>query len=177
MNIGLKRGTVKLLEHQDIWDKIAKDTISLLSDLLGDTAIDIEHVGSTAIRYVCAKPIVDIAVGVNKLNEILTYIEVLEQNGIIFRGEDVTEQYLFVIGDFERDTRTHHIHVVVYNSTAWKNYINFRDYLNEHSEIAKEYDLLKKQLADKFSNDRNSYTKGKQKFIEMINNERCKNET
>lgn len=168
MELGLKRGTVDLLPHQDLWNKVAQDTIILLSDLLGDISVCIKHVGSTAIRHICAKPIIDISVGVNKLEDILPYIDLLEKNGIIFRGEDVSNQYLFVIGDFEKDIRTHHIHVVVYNSIAWENYISFRDYLNKYPDKAKEYDLLKKQLADKFSKDRNAYTKGKQTFIESI---------
>ena len=46
--------------------------------------------------------------------------------GIVFRGEDVAGQLLFVMGDFEKDTRTHHIHVVRWNSAEWNNYINFR---------------------------------------------------
>lgn len=54
----------------------------------------------------------------------------MEEHGFVFRGEDVARQILFVMGDFEKDTRTHHIHAVKWNGTEWKNYINFRDYLN-----------------------------------------------
>ena len=168
MSLGLKRGTVKLLPHQDMWDKTAKDTISLLSDILVNIAVSVEHVGSTAVQSICAKPIIDIAVGINELDDILPYIDVLRQNGIVFRGKDVDKQYLFVIGDFKNDIRTHHIHVVEYNSTAWKNYINFRNYLNSHPAKAEEYDILKKSLADKFYNDRKAYTSAKQKFINEI---------
>ena len=145
--LGLKRGTVELLPHQLTWEETAKDTISLLNSLLGNVAMDIQHVGSTAVRSICAKPIIDIAVGVNTLDSIMPYIGMLEQNGIIFRKEDVKEQLLFVIGDFERDTRTHHIHVVKWNSIAWNNYINFRDYLNTFPEHAKEYEALRKELS------------------------------
>ncbi len=168
MTLGLKRGTVELLRHQDMWDKTAEDTISLLSGLLGDIAVGVEHIGSTAVHSICAKPIIDIAVGIDELDDILPYVDVLRQNGIVFRGKDVGNQYLFVIGDFGSDTRTHHIHVVEYNSTAWKNYINFRDYLNSHPVKAEEYDLLKKSLADKYYDDRKAYTLEKQKIIESI---------
>lgn len=168
MNLGLKRGTVELLPHQDIWKDIARDTISLLSTLLDHFAVAIEHVGSTAIRSISAKPIIDIVVGVKELDDIMAYIQLLEENGIMFRGEDVGNQYLFVIGDLEKDTRTHHIHIVEYNSIAWNNYINFRDYLNSHKDKAKEYERLKIQLAGKYYCDRVAYTEGKQEFIDEI---------
>ncbi|MBQ8566931.1 MAG: GrpB family protein [Clostridia bacterium] len=166
--LGLKRGTVDLLPHNPLWEDIAAETIKLLKSLLNDVAVDIQHVGSTSIRNICAKPIIDIAVGVNTLDSIKPYIEQLEKNGIIFRKEDVKEQLLFVIGDFEKEFRTHHIHVVEWNSIAWNNYINFRDYLNAFPEYAKEYDDLKKKLALEFANNRGNYTAGKQEFIDRI---------
>lgn len=166
--IGLKRGTVELLPHQPIWEDLAAKTIVLLKSLLNDVAIDIQHIGSTSIQNICAKPIIDIVLGVNTLDSIKPYIGVLEENGIIFRKEDVKEQLLFVIGDFEKEFRTHHIHVVEWNSIAWNNYINFRDYLNTFSDYAKEYDDLKKKLAVEFAENRENYTAGKHKFIEKI---------
>ena len=166
--LGLKRGTVDLLPHNLQWKDAANETIVLLKSLLNDVAIDIQHVGSTSIQNICAKPIIDIAVGVNTLDSIKPYIELLKKNGIIFRKEDVKEQLLFVIGDFEKEFRTHHIHVVEWNSIAWNNYINFRDYLNAFPEYAKEYDDLKKKLALEFANNRGNYTAGKQEFIDRI---------
>lgn len=166
--IGLKRGTVELLSHQSEWEDVAAETIMLLKALLNDVAIDIQHVGSTAIQNVCAKPIIDIAVGVRTLDSIKPYIELLGKNGIIFRKEDVKEQLLFVIGDFEEEFRTHHIHVVEWNSVAWNNYINFRDFLNSFPKYAKEYDDLKKLLALKFAHNRESYTAGKHELINKI---------
>lgn len=166
--IGLKRGTVELLPHNPLWEDVAAETIKKLKSLLNDVAIDIQHVGSTSIQNICAKPIIDIAVGANTLDSIKPYIELLKKNGIIFRKEDVKEQLLFVIGDFEKEFRTHHIHVVEWNSIAWSNYINFRDYLNAFPEYAKEYDDLKKKLALEFADNRGNYTAGKQEFIDRI---------
>jgi len=166
--IGLKRGTVELLPHQPLWEDVAAKTIVLLKSLLNDVAIDIQHVGSTAIQNICAKPIIDIAVGVSSLDNIKPYIGLLAENGIVFRKEDVKEQLLFVIGDCEKEIRTHHIHVVEWNCIAWNNYINFRDYLNTFSEYAKEYDDLKKKLASEFADNRGNYTAGKQEFINSV---------
>lgn len=169
--IGLKRGTVALFPHQPLWEDAAMQTIMLLKSLLHEVAVDIQHVGSTSIHTVSAKPIIDIAVGVKTLDSIKPYIELLGENGIIFRNENVPEQLLFVIGDFEKDLRTHHIHVVEWNSVAWNNYINFRDYLNAFPEYAKKYDDLKKSLASKFSNNRGNYTAGKHELINEILNQ------
>ena len=166
--IGLKRGTVELLPHQPLWEDVAAKTIVLLKSLLKDVVIDIQHVGSTSIQGICAKPIIDIVVGVNTLDSIKPYIKSLDEKGIIFRKEEVNEQLLFVMGDSEKEFRTHHIHVVEWNSMVWNNYINFRDYLNAFSGYAKEYDNLKRKLALEFADNRGNYTAGKHEFIEKI---------
>lgn len=166
--IGLKRGIVKLVEYQDDWKAEAEQTIADLKNLLGNIAVDIQHIGSTAVPAIHAKPIIDIAVGVYDLRDILPVIDRLNQNEYIFRGEDIPGQLLFVKGDFESDTRTHHIHIVKWNGTEWDNYINFRDYLNAFPEKADEYDLCKLNLVKQFSQDRGSYTKGKQKLVSAL---------
>lgn len=166
--LGLKRGTVVLYPHQMLWEEAAQETIGLLNELLKDVAVDIQHVGSTAIQNVWAKPIVDIAVGVRSLEAIKPYITLLAQNGMIFRKEDVSEQLLFVIGDNEKEIRTHHIHVVQWDSAAWNNYVNFRDYLNAFPEYAKEYDTLKKKLASEHADNRGVYTAGKHDLIDKF---------
>lgn len=159
---------VELLPHQEEWSKNAENIIGILKQLLGNTAVDIQHIGSTAIFAIHAKPIIDIVIGVHDLNDILLYIELLKQHGFVFRGEDVAGQMLFVMGDFENDTRTHHIHVVKWKGTAWNNYINFRDYLNAYPEKAMMYDTCKQRLALQFPDDRKSYTAGKQELIERL---------
>lgn len=166
--IGLKRGMVTLMPYQEEWKENAESAIEKLKQLLGDAAVDIQHVGSTAISSIHAKPILDLVVGVRRLDDILPYVELLKQHHIIFRGEDTLGQFLFVIGDFEEDTRTHHIHVVKWNGTQWKHYIHFRDYLNTYPEKAKLYEDCKKRLALQFSADRKQYTAGKQDLIEQL---------
>ena len=166
--VGLKRDIVKLTEHQETWKTEADQTIAELKSLLHDVAVDIQHIGSTAISFIHAKPIIDIAVGVHDLNDITPYVETLKNRYYIFRGEDVPGQILFVKGDFERNTRTHHVHVVKWDGIEWKNYINFRDYLNAFPEKAKVYDMCKLNLAKQFPQDRNSYTKGKQQLVSVL---------
>ena len=168
MNIGLKTGVVKLLPHQTEWEINAKQTIALMRSVLGNTCIDIQHVGSTAIKHICAKPIIDIAVAVNELADILPYNDVLAYNGIYYRKEEDTGQLLYLMGDLENEIKTHHIHVVKYNSVNWRNYLNFRDYLNEFPQKAKLYNDLKQELAEKHTFERKLYTDSKKDLISNL---------
>ena len=173
----LKRGTVKLLPYQEEWAENAKNTITLLRNILGDTAIDIQHIGSTAVPHIHAKPIIDIAVGIRKPDDIIPYRETLEKNNFVFRGEDIPGQLLLVVGDFENDIRTHHIHVVMWEKSEWNNYICFRDYLNAFPEKAMLYDECKLKLAMRFPYDRKSYTSGKNELISIFLKEAIQNST
>lgn len=169
--IGLKRGTVQLCPHQKSWDISAQETITILKSILGDSAVDIQHIGSSSIPTISSKPIIDIAVGVKNLEDIKSYIPALESKGIIYRGSDHENQLLFVIGDFENDSRSHHIHVIKYNNDEWNNYTNFRDYLIEFPDEAKKYEKLKIDLAEKYPNDGGAYTEGKKELISKILND------
>ncbi|MGN0617354.1 GrpB family protein [Ruminococcus flavefaciens] len=166
MKLGLRRGTVAVEPHDRQWEVTAQQTIAKLREILGDTAVDIQHIGSTSIKDICAKPIIDIVVGVRDFRDILEKNEILEKNGFIFRGHDVPDQYLYVCGD--ESTRTHHIHTVIYNSEAWNNYINMRDYLNCHNEEAQAYSELKEKVARQYPDDRNRYTELKSGLIAEI---------
>ena len=166
MELGLKRGTVRLVEHQSQWEEDAKDVIKLLKQILGETAVDIQHVGSTAIPSIHAKPIVDIAVAVRSFDGLQPYVGVLERRRIGFRGKVVDGDILFVMG--EKDMRTHHIHVVQWNGPSWNHYIAFRDHLNAHPEKAMLYDAHKQRLAAQFSGDRIHYTAGKEPIIQLL---------
>ena len=144
MIIGLRRGTVKLVEHQEGWKEAGTKCIELLSSILGESAVAIEHVGSTAIPGIHAKPILDIVVGVRSLDDAMKYKDELV-------GDD--------------DIRTHHIHFVPWAGEAWQNYIAFRDYLCSNPEAAKAYDELKLRLSSMYSGDRKTYTASKASFI------------
>lgn len=166
MGLGLKRGMVAVEPHRTEWEIAAKQCIGKLNEILQDVALDIQHVGSTAIKNICAKPIIDIAVAVSDFDAILSMNKKLEENGFIFRGQDIPGQYLYVCGD--EDTRTHHIHVVIHGSKEWNNYINMRDYLNTHEDDARAYSELKETLAKKYPDDRKTYTEKKSDLINEI---------
>lgn len=160
--IGLKRGIVELLDHQTEWELNAKEIIVKLKDIFGDVATDIQHVGSTAIRGIKAKPIIDIAVSAADFTEVEALTAALKAEGLLRRGWEDDTQMLFAIGDYSKADGivTHFIHIVKTDSTEWYNYINFRDYLNTTPSIAKEYETLKMHLAAE-----NPHAKGREKYL------------
>ncbi len=166
MKLGLRRGTVALEDHDPAWETAAQKTIEQLHALLGPDAVDIQHVGSTAIHGIPAKPILDIAVGVRKLEDCQKHDPELTAGGFLFRGSDVPGALLYVLG--EGEIRTNHIHVLTVEDPAWQNYLNFRDYLNAFPEEARRYARLKVDLAASCSNDRGAYTQGKQALIQEL---------
>ena len=174
MTLGLKRGTVALVPHEAAWEAEAARTIEKLKGILGNTAVDMQHVGSTAIPTICAKPIVDIAVAVRDFAEINAMQEELEAQGFYRRSWNDEDQELFACGSYYDgigDKQTHFIHVVLANGAEWRNYLNFRDYLNANVAEAKAYEALKLSLAAANPEDagREKYTSGKHDFVrEML---------
>lgn len=168
MSIGLKRGTVAVEAHRIEWEISAKEMIDKLKNILKDDIVDAQHIGSTSIKSICAKPIVDIVVGVSGFDKMMSHNDALMEKGIIYRGEDHPCQLLYVCGDLKNDIQTYYIHVVIWGQEAWNNYINLRDYLNSHEDVAREYSELKEKLAGKYPEDRIAYTNGKSAFIGNI---------
>ena len=166
MSIGLLRGTVALEPHDPQWDINAKQTIERLKLILKDIAVDIQHIGSTAIREIQAKPIIDLVIGVSDFPELLERNPVLEANGFLYRSQDHPDQHLYVCGD-DRFI-THHLHAVIYRAEAWNHYVNMRDYLNTHPDEAAAYSELKQALAIQYANDRMTYTSMKSDLIQQI---------
>ncbi len=167
--IGLKRNTVSLVKFNPEWIELFNKEKILLKELLGAYALSIEHIGSTAITGIIAKPVIDIALGIDfrNLNEIKT---ILESSNWIFRPKfgDINKHLVFAKGnDIER---THYLHLMQYKSKEWNEKIFFRDYLNSHESERNEYERLKIEAMNKFSNDRKNYTKEKDKFIQRIIN-------
>ncbi|HHY11663.1 MAG TPA: GrpB family protein [Firmicutes bacterium] len=164
--LGLKRGIVELHEHDYRWKDNAMETIYELREVFDGVATYIQHVGSTSVAHIRAKPIIDIAVAVDCFDEVMELIPQLEQAGFIHRPQnDQHWQVFFSCGDEKADTRTHHIHVVRVNSTQWRDYIVFRDYLNANPDVAREYEAVKIRLMNEHRYDRLSYTEGKSEFI------------
>ena len=163
--LGLKRGIVRLEPHTEQWHALFTKEDNRLRVAIGEYVLAVEHVGSTAICGLSAKPIIDIAIAVQEIADASRCVTPLEQIGYEYRGEQgIAGRHLFAKGD----PRTHHLHMVELSSDLWVGYLLFRNYLRQHRETAEEYERLKRDLAQEHRKDREAYTEGKAAFIEGV---------
>ena len=162
--MALKRGIVELSDYDLNWNIEYKKEEELLKKVLGDSIKEIHHIGSTSIEGLKAKPVIDILVVIESLEEIPEIEKMLKPYDYENRGQQgVSDRYFFAKGP--EDARSHYIHFVEPNSNTYYNQIYFKRYLLEHPEYIKKYCDLKQELASKYSDERSKYTKGKNDFI------------
>ena len=157
--------TVVLVPYDEAWPALFDQERALIERALGSWAQGIEHVGSTAVPGLAAKPILDIMVGVGSLRGAEQYLQPLEQLGYECRGEAGVPGRLFLR---KGDPRSHHLHVTESESEFWERHLSFRNYLRAHPETAREYARLKHYLAERFRTDRTAYTEAKTAFISEV---------
>ena len=173
--MGLKIGTVRLEKHNSVWKIEFEREKEKLREIFNDYAISIEHVGSTSVPKISAKPIIDIAVGVNNLKNVSVIKEMFSNHSDYSLKENSEDGEILVVKRLREDYTTHLIHIMELNSDRYKDTILFRDYLINFSKERNEYEKLKTELASKYSDDRKSYTRSKNKFIsEVLNKARKK---
>jgi len=164
--LGVKRNGVTLAPFCNKWDAQYQITFNELQKILGDNIIEMHHVGSTAIKGIVAKPILDIAVAIKDEEQI--NIIGMESAGYEYCGDrGVPGRHLFV-RRINGDVSTHHIHCYLKNNKDYKQVILFCKFLNKHPDYAMQYNDLKIELANKFPDDRVAYTSGKEAFIKCI---------
>jgi GrpB-like predicted nucleotidyltransferase (UPF0157 family) len=127
----------------------------------------IEHVGSTAVPGLRAKPILDVAVGVASPSE-RELRRRLEPLGFVWRGDAAGDGGLLFVLENRPDRRVAHVHVVEHGGRDWREYLAFRDRLRRDAAARAAYVELKEALAARFPHDRGSYTAGKHDFIEAL---------
>ena len=164
--MGLKVGTVKIEKYNLNWKKMFDDEKERLETIFGDIAIEIEHVGSTSIEGLSAKPIIDIAVGLNSLADFEKVKYYFENELYSIKSDSVKDEILVRKG--REENRTHFIHIMELNSQRYKDTIIFRDYLKKHKDVLKKYEELKKDLAIKYANNREMYSASKNDFIKEV---------
>lgn len=164
--IGLKRGTVKLVPHNPKWDELFQVEKTKLLEIINGLIVDIQHVGSTAISTIPAKPIIDIAVLVKSLERVSEYSAKIETLGYQKKQENRSERLFFTKGPEEN--RIIYLHIGDESTDYIKDMILFRDYLIKNPAEAKRYAELKTELAEKFADNREPYTAAKEKFVQKV---------
>ena len=158
---------VEVAQYDPAWPRRFAEERDRIAAALGGTDAVIEHIGSTAVPGLPAKPVIDILVGVDDIERSGQAVAALIGLGYNYAPEvesDVPDQRYFYKGS----PHTHHVHMVGRSSRLFEDHLLFRNYLRAHPAAADEYARLKRGLAARFRDDRASYTRGKQTFFDTV---------
>lgn len=163
--LGLEPGVVRLLEYDARWPDLFSAERRRIVQQCGTLPLALEHIGSTSIPGMCAKPVLDMLGGRPSDSAIADYIAALERAGYVHRGErGVPGREFFRRGD----PRAYHVHLVEHGGRLWTEYLDFRNYLRAHPDAARRYAQAKRELAARFPHDRESYITAKSEYVEDI---------
>ncbi|GAB2820656.1 GrpB family protein [Lentzea nigeriaca] len=159
--------------HDPRWIVRAEAECSRLSGLLATWVVDgVEHVGSTAVPGLAAKPIVDLMVSVTDLDAVVAQAsELLEADGWAYVRPELDGRpwrRFFVKPDASGQRREAHLHLILAGHPRWTDQIRFRDALRNNARLAQAYEDLKRRLAAENGNDREAYTEGKAAFVASV---------
>lgn len=158
---------VEIAPYNPHWPDLFKQEASRIRHVLGDHLKEIYHIGSTAIPNMPAKPVIDMMLVCDNLDQIILMAEKLnELNYHNLRRQIIPHQSFFIRR--QDNNISFHLHIHEKGSPQIKRHVNFRDYVIQHPEDAKAYETLKIHLAKKFTDDMNSYVFGKDKLVQEI---------
>jgi GrpB-like predicted nucleotidyltransferase (UPF0157 family) len=165
LTLGLASGTLGFARDHAAWAQESAAEKRRLRAALGDRILAVEHVGSTAVPGVPAKPILDIQTGVLRFEDAVVCVPLMAALGYEYRGEyGIPRRHYFVKGD----PRTHHVHMLEIHGEKWASMLAFRDKLRNRPELARIYAEAKARLAQTFPNDRAAYQEQKGDVIAQI---------
>ena len=159
--------TVRIVAYDPEWpDRFVTERSVLVSAIAEWLAGPIEHIGSTAIPGLAAKPVIDIMAGVTSLEDARAALPVLER--LQYCYAPYRTEVMHWLCKPSPALRTHHLHLVPVGSQLWTEQLAFRDYLLTHRDVALEYAELKRRLADTYRFDREAYTVAKTPFVQRV---------
>ena len=164
-----KNERVEIAAHDPRWaEQFAAERQRLL-DLFPGKLLGLEHIGSTAVAGLAAKPIVDM---LGDVESMCLADEILRR--LCQEGYATSAEFNTTLGErrwlmrHQNGRRTHHLHLVIHDGIEWRMRIKFRDALRADRELAVRYEALKRDLAARFAQDRDKYTDGKGEFIDAV---------
>ena len=158
---------VRIVPYDRAWPaEFEAERAQLLPVLTPWLAGDIQHVGSTSVPGLGAKPVIDILAEVASLDESRAAIDPLRE--LSYWWFPYQEERMNWFCKPSPEHRTHHLHLVVPGSEAWREELVFRDALRAEPETARAYEVLKRRLADEHPHDREAYTVAKTAFVESV---------
>ena len=179
---------IGLHEHEPAWKNMFAEERDRLEELFYPNSYAIEHIGSTAVQSLRAKPVIDIMVGVSAIEELDVAARLLGKPGYIHikhYEDEMPWRRFFVkvkdptgfplnVGSGEETpfiipgNNTHHIHIVRHGKRFWNEHLLFRDYLRKHKEARLAYTFLKQKLAEQEWKDGDDYAAAKTNFIHAV---------
>jgi GrpB-like predicted nucleotidyltransferase (UPF0157 family) len=161
-----RKQIIEVLPYDTNWPKIFLKETKRLQKIFSANFITAQHIGSTAIPGLAAKPTIDILLAVKDIDLVDQCNQAMEKIGYEAWGEyGISGRRFFVKGE---NKRTHHVHAFQTGNAEIARHIYFRDYLILHPLEAKAYEKLKITLAGQFANDRRGYVENKKDFVETI---------
>jgi GrpB-like predicted nucleotidyltransferase (UPF0157 family) len=158
---------IRVVAYDPRWPQRFGEEAGALEEAIGSWITGgIHHIGSTSVPGLDAKPVVDILAGVCSLEQSKACFEPLARLDYVYAPYLPGEMHWFCKPRPER--RTHHLHLVPTGSQRYRDELGFRDRLRADPETAKAYALLKRRLAERFSDDREAYTDAKGNFIRAV---------
>ena len=165
---GLDRREVRLVEHRPAWGRLALGVRDDILRAAGDLLEDVQHVGSTAVPGMVAKPILDLAALASDEADIPEIIGKLIAAGFMYGGDGGSDGGHLFMRESAPGVRTVHLHVVVSGDPQWEDYLVFRDLLRSDARVREEYEALKRTLLRRYPEDRAAYTSSKAGFITRV---------
>lgn len=157
---------VIVTDYDECWARTFERLRAQIWPHLRDVATSIEHVGSTSVPGLAAKPIIDMTIVVPTAEQMPIVIQRLAGIGYAHRGDlGVTGRQAF---SSPPDTLPHHLYACIAGCDALRNHLAVRDHLRSHPAAARSYSALKKELAARYANDIDGYVEGKTNFILSI---------
>jgi len=162
---------IEIAPYDPAWSKLFEaEAARLHAALPADLVLGIEHIGSTAVPGLAAKPVIDILIATPSIEEARgRAVEQMTALGYAFWADNPKPDRLFFVrGLPPAPHRTHHVHFTELTGEQWRRTLPFRDHLRAHPEAAARYAALKRALADAHRGEREAYTDAKGAFVREI---------
>ena len=161
---------VKVVPHDPAWREAFRTEAATLRSVLGEEAVAIHHIGSTSIPGLAAKPTIDVLIEARKIEKVDVFDEAMGEKGYEAWGEHGIPGRRFFTKN-RGSKHPYHVHIFQSGTPEAERHLAFRDYLIQNPKTADAYGDLKKNLAEKFPTDIESYMDGKDAFIKQTERE------
>jgi GrpB-like predicted nucleotidyltransferase (UPF0157 family) len=158
---------IYIADYDEKWPVLYREVSRPLAEAFGAYLVEMQHIGSTSVPGLGAKPIIDIAVDLRDYPLPQEVVEAVEKLGYTHRGEyGIAGRHYFK--RYCDDGLMVHVHAYSPGNDEWAKHIVFRDYMRAHPEAARKYETLKRDLASRYADQREVYTESKTDFVQEI---------